>query len=203
MMGGGRHRGKAIATALELEAKRQQSLVATVDRLVVKSHVPRSGICGGRTADYVHRARPFRNLSSAIIVTFCPFRDRISRRRPSPPGPDAGAAILFLSCGYSPSTQNTSHAGTDRVLKKYVYPRWEYRKFRDIKRGDVTILLDMIEDNHGARQADVALAIIRKVMNWYASRNDDYSAVIVRGMHRANDGDRKRSRQRAHQRGRL
>jgi integrase len=40
----------------------------------------------------------------------------------------------------------------------------------------------------------VALAIIRKMMNWYAARNDDYVSVIVRGMHRHNGGDHKRKR---------
>jgi hypothetical protein len=40
----------------------------------------------------------------------------------------------------------------------------------------------------------VVLAIIRKMMNWYATRNDDYSSPIVRGMHRHNGGDHKRKR---------
>ena len=55
-------------------------------------------------------------------------------------------------------------------------------------------LLDRIVDDHGPRQADVCLAIIRKMMNWYASRNDDYVSPVVRGMHRTNGGDRKGKR---------
>jgi integrase len=87
-----------------------------------------------------------------------------------------------------------SEADIVRCLNAYVYPRWQHRPFRDIKRGDVAALLDKIQDNHGSRQADVCLAIIRKMMNWYASRNDDYSSPIVRGMHRHNGGDHKRKR---------
>jgi integrase len=81
-----------------------------------------------------------------------------------------------------------------RVLEKYVYPTWAYRPFREIKRNDVTLLLDGIEDNHGPRQADVVLAVIRKLMNWHATRDADYSSPIVTGMHRHNGGDHKRTR---------
>jgi integrase len=73
-----------------------------------------------------------------------------------------------------------------RCLEKYVYPHWGNRPFREIKRGDVSNLLDVIEDKHGPRQADVVLSIIRRLMNWYATRDNDYASCIVRGMKRAN-----------------
>jgi len=82
----------------------------------------------------------------------------------------------------------------ERCLNKYVYPYWRDRPFRELKRGDVAQLLDRIQDQHGARQADVVLAIIRKLTHWYQSRNDDYVTPVVRGMHRANGTDRKRKR---------
>jgi integrase len=72
-----------------------------------------------------------------------------------------------------------------RCLNKYIYPRWQYRPFTEIKRGDVTELLDKIEDDHGARQADMVLAIISKMCNWYVTRNHDYSSPIVRDMRRS------------------
>jgi integrase len=87
-----------------------------------------------------------------------------------------------------------SQAEIERCLTKYVYPRWQHRPFRDIRRGDVAVLLDQIEDDHGPRQADVVLAILRKCMNWYATRNDDYSSPIVPGMKRHNGGDHQRTR---------
>jgi hypothetical protein len=77
-------------------------------------------------------------------------------------------------------------APIERCLKKYIYPSWQHRPFRGLKRADVADLLDRIEDNHGKRQADLCLAIIRKMMNWYATRNDDYLSLIVRGMQRSN-----------------
>ena len=47
-----------------------------------------------------------------------------------------------------------SQAEIERCLNRYVYPHWGGRPFADIKRRDVAALLDAIEDNHGARQAD-------------------------------------------------
>ena len=82
----------------------------------------------------------------------------------------------------------------ERCLAKYVYPAWEHRPFRELKRGDVAALMDGIEDRHGARQADLVLAIIRKIANWYAARNDDYVSPVVRGMHRSNGADRRGKR---------
>jgi integrase len=73
-----------------------------------------------------------------------------------------------------------------RCLAKYVYPHWGNRSFREIKRGDVSHLLDHIEDNHGKRQADIVLSIIRRIMNWFATRDDDYVSCVVKGMKRAN-----------------
>ncbi len=81
-----------------------------------------------------------------------------------------------------------------RCLNKYILPQWEQRAFRELKRGDVTALLDKIEDDHGARQADLCLAIIRKLMHWYQARNDDYASPVVRGMNRYRPADRKGKR---------
>jgi len=72
-----------------------------------------------------------------------------------------------------------------RCLNKYIYPRWQHQLFTEIKRGDVSDLLDKIEEDHGPRQADMVLAIISKMCNWFATRNHDYSSPIVRGMRRS------------------
>jgi hypothetical protein len=85
-----------------------------------------------------------------------------------------------------------SKSEIERVLRKQVYPRWENRPFEEIKRSDVADLLDTVEDENGPRAADTVLAIIRKMMNWYATRNDEYRTPVVRGMHR--HGQHKRER---------
>jgi integrase len=81
-----------------------------------------------------------------------------------------------------------------RCLEKYVYPHWGNRPFREIRRGDVANLLDHIEDNHGKRMADVVLGMIRSLMNWYTTRDDDYTSPIVKGMKRSNGNGGGRAR---------
>jgi hypothetical protein len=72
-----------------------------------------------------------------------------------------------------------------RCLGKYMLPAWADREFCSLRRSDVAVLLDKIEDHHGARQADCCLTIIRAIANWYAVRNDNYHSPITRGMRRS------------------
>src|SRR5262249_23510123 len=46
-----------------------------------------------------------------------------------------------------------------RLLRAHVYPAWDGRAFLAVRRSDVAALLDEVEDDHGARQADYVLAI--------------------------------------------
>lgn len=115
-----------------------------------------------------------------------------------PPKPDSFKAIAeqYIERHVKANGIRTQ-AEIERCLTKYVYPNpkadpWERREFKTIKRSDVAKLLDFIEDNHGARQADVCLTIIAAVCNWYAARDDDYVSPIVRGMRR--DARTKRER---------
>jgi integrase len=87
-----------------------------------------------------------------------------------------------------------SHGEVERLLKAHVYPCWKGRTLLDIRRSDVTALLDSVEDDHGARQADYVLAIVRGIMNWFAARNDDYQPPIVRGMKRQSAREQARDR---------
>jgi integrase len=81
-----------------------------------------------------------------------------------------------------------------RLLRVHVFPAWKKRAFISVRRGDVTALLDRVEDGHGARQADLVLTVVRSIMNWYATRHDDYTPPIVRGMRRQNPKDHVRTR---------
>ena len=82
----------------------------------------------------------------------------------------------------------------ERCLNKYVYPQWQDRSFTELRRGDVSTLLDQIVDNHGPRQADMVLAIVSKMCNWYLARNDNYTSPVVRGMKRTKAANRARTR---------
>jgi integrase len=87
-----------------------------------------------------------------------------------------------------------SRAEIERVLAKYIMPKWAGRDFTSIKRADVAALLDGIEDKNGPRQADYCLAVISGIANWYAALHNSYSSPIVRGMKRTDPKTRKRDR---------
>ena len=69
-----------------------------------------------------------------------------------------------------------------RVIDKYILPAWGERPLAEIKRADVTRLVDRVADEHGERQAEVVFAYVRKLMGWHAARSDDYNSPIVAGM---------------------
>jgi integrase len=81
-----------------------------------------------------------------------------------------------------------------RLLNTHVLPRWRNRELVSIGRADLTALLDQIEDQHGQRQADLVLTIVRAVMNWHAARTDNYHPPVVRGMRRQSPAARARTR---------
>ena len=77
-----------------------------------------------------------------------------------------------------------SERDIERQLNKYVYPAWADRPFTEIRRVEVNHLLDRLEDEHGARQADCVLATLRSMMVWHQSRDENYVSPIVKGMKR-------------------
>jgi integrase len=81
-----------------------------------------------------------------------------------------------------------------RTLRRLVYPKLGGRPVADLKRTEIIRLLDHIEDTSGPRMAHQTLSVLRRVLNWHASRSDDFRSPIVRGMGRVNVKDRSRSR---------
>jgi integrase len=85
-----------------------------------------------------------------------------------------------------------SRTEIERALNKYVLPEWRQRPFASIRRAEVAKLIDHVVTRHGRRQADLVLAYLRAMMNWFAARSDDYVNPIVRGMGRNGNESRDR-----------
>jgi len=68
------------------------------------------------------------------------------------------------------------------------------RDFTSIKRRDVANLLDKLAKENGERSADYALQVFSGMANWYATRDDDYTSPIVRGITRRNQKENARER---------
>jgi integrase len=92
------------------------------------------------------------------------------------------------------------------LLKRLVYPTLGDQPITAIKRKAIIELLDKIEDGKlvdkdthkpikgGAVMAHSTLAVVRRILNWYAVRDEDYRSPIVRGMARIKPDERARSR---------
>jgi integrase len=81
-----------------------------------------------------------------------------------------------------------------RVVDVYVLPYWRDRTFTDIKRSDIAALLDVIEDKHGAQQADHVLGVLRAIASWVQSRDDTYVPPFAKGMRRVSKQAHQRAR---------
>jgi hypothetical protein len=71
-----------------------------------------------------------------------------------------------------------------RVVDKYILPYWRDRNFVEIRRADIAMLLDVIEDKHGPAMADTVLTTLRSVAYWVQSRDESYTPPFARGMRR-------------------
>ena len=80
------------------------------------------------------------------------------------------------------------------ILNRLILPVLGTRPIADIKRSDIVRLLDGIEDRNGQRMCDVALAVLRRIMAWHATRSDDFVPPIVRGMSRQKVAEHRRKR---------
>lgn len=80
------------------------------------------------------------------------------------------------------------------TLARLVYPRLGSRQIEDVRRSDITRLLDRIEDGSGPAMASHTLAYLRKILNWHAGRSDDYRSPVVRGMARTKAAEQARDR---------
>src|SRR6516164_1380388 len=77
-----------------------------------------------------------------------------------------------------------SRAQSEATLARLVYPAFGTRPIEAINRSDIVRLLDRVEDQRGPVMASRTLGIINRVMNFHASRTDDFRSPIVRGMGR-------------------
>jgi integrase len=84
----------------------------------------------------------------------------------------------------------------EQVLDRLVKPRIGKVGIYELRRSQVSRMLDEIADENGPRMADLVLAYIRKGFNWYEvnGADDDFRSPVVRGMARTKPKDRERKR---------
>jgi integrase len=78
------------------------------------------------------------------------------------------------------------------ILRRLIYPELGDKPISSIKRSDLVVLFDKIEDRNGARAADVALAVLRRILRWHAIRDDEFITPVVPGMTRQKPAEHRR-----------
>jgi integrase len=125
-----------------------------------------------------------RTLAQGILGAVAHGRDPVKERRRAEAS--AGNTLRSVVENYLAREGGQLRTVDDRrgTLERLVYPTLGARQIDHIKRSDINKLLDKIEDERGARTATLTLAYLRRIMNWHATRTDDFRSPIVPGMSR-------------------
>lgn len=101
-----------------------------------------------------------------------------------------GLANEFIELWSKP--RKKSWKEDERILKKDIISEWGRRKAKDIKRRDIILLLDEIVERGAPIQANRALAVIRKMLNFGVERGilEATPCVSIRAPAKENRKDR-------------
>jgi integrase len=80
------------------------------------------------------------------------------------------------------------------AFKNHVRPRVGDKSIYDLKRSDITTMLNEIKAESGPVMADRVLAHVRKAFNWQMVQDDEFKSPIVRGMAKTKPKERARKR---------
>jgi integrase len=112
-------------------------------------------------------------------------------------GPQSGKAVIEgWYARHVLNEKRTLRSAPDirRILDKHILPRLGGMEFTQIKRSTISKLLDHVEDEAGARAADLVLSYMTSICRFFAARNDDYAIPVIPGMRRSSPKDTARDR---------
>jgi integrase len=139
-----------------------------------------------------------RKLAGDALFEVAQGRDpALAKKAAKAKAANAGANTVKAVCEkYLAQEGKKLRTAADRsaTLKRLVYPQIGNLPIDSLRRGTIIDLLDKIEASSGPVMADRTLAVIRKILNWHAVRDEDYRSPIVRGMARTKPKERARSR---------
>ncbi len=126
------------------------------------------------------------------------IKQGLPAREPPPPPevkPDtvADVAATWLT-RYARKNELRTADEMERILDRYILPRWATLPFVSIKRSTFARLLDEIEDAHGAYMADNVASVLRSIGTWYLDVSDDYVSPFAKVKPRVPEHKRSRDR---------
>jgi diadenosine tetraphosphate (Ap4A) HIT family hydrolase len=198
---------------VELDAKLSKSAVcpAGKDReifwdatmpgfgLVVTANGARSYVVQYRTADGFSRRMKITgsNLAAAkreakiALGAVADKRDPLGEKRKSR---DARANTLrwVVENEYLENSDIRKLRSYDEIrgtLARYILPKLGSRPIAEIRRREIVRLLGRVKENNGTGAANNAYKVLRRVLAWYAARDDDYTSPVVTGMYTITMGE--------------
>jgi integrase len=109
--------------------------------------------------------------------------DPATEAKPRPaPKPESFAAIATRCLTREAKLGKRSMYRQLADLERLVFPTLGKMDMHSVRRGDVMRLMDRIEDEQGSATARNVYSSIRKVMRWYAVRDEDYVLPLVAGL---------------------
>jgi integrase len=139
-----------------------------------------------------------RELGRDAILAAKAGRNPVTERKAARAKAEAGTANTLRNvCETYLSREGKKLRTVDQrrqLLERLVYPRLGGRQIDTIMRGELITLLDKVEDENGVRMADMVLAVVRKIMNWHAVRDETFCSPVVKGMARGKPAERARTR---------
>jgi integrase len=82
----------------------------------------------------------------------------------------------------------------ESALRRQVVPAIGALPLYDLRRRHIAAMLDTIEERNGPVQASRVVAYITKCFNWWATRDDEFTTPMIRGMARSRAAERARDR---------
>jgi integrase len=122
-----------------------------------------------------------------------PLEEREAARRPAEPTQTVADVLDLFMKRYAPKELRRPGHYAD-AFDRLVKPKIGNIPVTGLKRRHVVEMLDAIEDHNGAVMATRTLSYLRSALNWYATRDDEFTVPIVRGMARSSSSDRARDR---------
>jgi len=91
------------------------------------------------------------------------------------------------------STLRTARS-VESALRRLVLPAIGAIPIYDLKRRHIAAMLDTIEEQNGTVQASRVVAYVTKCFNWWATRDDEFTSPMIRGMARSIAAEHARDR---------
>lgn len=137
-------------------------------------------------------AKHARELRKQIDRGKDPLEEREAARVPMVTGKTVSDVIDAHVAGHVKKLRSAKNV--ERTLERLVKPRLGALGIYELRRSHIMDALDEIADENGLVMADRTLSNLRKCLNWWAIRDDDFNSPIVRGMARIKPKERARER---------